>query len=384
MHFQIGWIAVFILVALLNIYLVYHYFAIPFKSRKPLKRGILVVIHVALMIFGILYFQKFFYGQTQTPFMDGLMYVAGIYLCMLFYSVGFFFIYDILRTINQFKKFPEKLRRFADKFFYGGLTVFIICALITALGFYPAHKIMVNDYSAVISQKSSKISQLKVAMISDAHTGVTIKEKELIDIKNTINSLEPDIIMLVGDIFDEGTTDELKELTSKVFSQLKATYGTFFVLGNHDDYTGNRARQIKYFTDAGITVLRNEAVLVNDRFYIAGRDDHNQTRTSYSEIEATMDKDLPVLVMDHRPEYDEVSISDKADIQLSGHTHNGQIFPVQTFDLFDVALNYGLHQRDNCQVLISSGVGNYGIPIRIGSPCEIVNLTIDLKTVSDH
>ena len=379
MHFQIGWIAVFILVALLNLYLIYHYFVIPFKSRKPLKRGVLILIHVALMMLGILYFQKFFFGETQTAFMDGLMYVAGIYLCMLFYSVGFFFIYDMLRIINHFKQFPEKLRKFANKFFYGGLTVFIICALITVLGFYPAQKIIVNDYEAAIAQKSSGMNQLKVAMISDAHTGVTIKEKDLIEIKDTINALEPDIIMLVGDIFDEGTTDELKKKTSEVFSQLKATYGTYFVLGNHDDYTGDTLKQVKHFTDAGHNVLRNEALLVDDQFYIVGRDDRNQTRTPYPQIEATMDKDLPVLVMDHRPEYDEVSVSDKADIQLSGHTHNGQVFPIQTFDLFDIGLNYGLHKRGNCQVLISSGVGNYGIPVRIGNPCEIVNLTITFE-----
>lgn len=379
MHFDVGWISVFILIGLINLYLIYHYFVIPFKSKKAFKRSILIVFHAILMASSLFYFQRFFYTQTQTPLMDVLMYLSGIYLCMLFYSVALFFIYDILRIINHFKRFPEKLRHFADKFFYGGLTVFIIAALITVSGFYPAQHITVTDFETTISKKSSSVKELKIAAITDAHIGVTIKENEIIEIKEKIQALDPDIVMFVGDMFDEGTTDDLKAIAAREWSELSATYGVYFVLGNHDDYTGYTEKQIQYFSNAGITVLRNEAVLVDNLFYIAGRDDRNQMRKPYSYIEQQITEDLPVLVLDHRPEYDEVSKSEKAQIQISGHTHNGQVFPIQTFDLFDFNLNYGLHTRGDCQILVSSGVGNYGIPVRIGSPSEIVSLKIKFK-----
>lgn len=379
MHFQFGWIAVFIIVGLINLYLVYHYFHIPFRSHKGIKRGITLAIHIIMAVLAVVYFGKFFSGEAETPFKDVLSYIAGAYLCMLFYSVGFFFFYDILRIINHFKKFPEKIRHWASKFFYGGLTVFIICMLITASGLYPAHHIVVNDYEATISKHSSPIDNLKVVAIADAHIGVTIREDEIVEIKDKINALEPDVIMLVGDIFDEGTSEELKKFTAETFMDLEATYGTFFVLGNHDAYTGRTEQQINYFLDADVTVLYDSVELVDELFYVAGRNDSTGTRAPYSYIEKQIDKDLPVLILDHKPEYKEVSESDKADIQLSGHTHNGQVFPFQTFDIFDVALNYGLHTRGNCQVLVTSGVGNYGIPFRIGSPCEIVNLNLSFE-----
>ncbi len=379
MHFDLGWVSVFIVILLLNIYLIYHFFVIPFKSRKALKRGILVFVYAFFAMFGILYFRLFFFGETGTDFMNGLMYVAAIYLSMLFYSVGFFFIYDIIRIINHFKKFPEKLRYHAGKFFYGGLTIFIICALITASGLYPAWNIKTTEYETTVAQKSSSIEKLNIVAFSDAHTGVTVRKEQLVEIKDRVMAMDPDIILIVGDIFDEGTTDELKEYTLKVFSELDAPYGVYFVLGNHDDYTGNTDKQIKYFTDANIKVLRNEVVNIDGLFYLAGRDDQNQTRKPYSVIEDQITEDFPVIVMDHRPDPKEVSASEKADIQLSGHTHNGQIFPAQTFDLFDFGLSYGLHTRGNCQILVSSGVGNYGIPLRIGSPCEIVDLDLTFK-----
>lgn len=379
MHFEFGWIVVFIIVGLINLYLIYHYFVIPFKSHKGIKRGIALAVHIIMAIFALIYFAKFFSGEAQTPFKDLLSFVAGAYLCMLFYSVGFFFFYDILRIINHFKKFPEKIRHWASKFFYGGLTVFIICILITLSGLYPAQHIVVKDYEATISKHSSQIESLKIAAIADAHIGVTVREEEIVEIKDRINALKPDVIFLVGDIFDEGTSEELKKFTATTFADLKATYGTYFVLGNHDAYTGRTEQQINYFLNADVEVLYDSVALVDNQFYVAGRNDSQGTRADFDYIEAQITEDLPVIVLDHKPEYDEVSKSDKADIQLSGHTHNGQVFPFQSFDIFDVALNYGLHTRGNCQILVTSGVGNYGIPYRIGSPCEIVNLNLSFK-----
>lgn len=384
MEFTFGWIAVFILVAALAVYMVYHIGRIPFKSHAHLKKVLMYLAYFGMGALSLVYFYLFFSGKTQTTLTNILMYISGIFLCMLFYSIAMFFIYDIVRIINRISEIPEKVRKRAGKIFYGGLTVFIISALITVTGFIPAHKIVTTEFETTVSKKESGLNELKIAAISDAHTGVTIKEKELYEIVDKIDELKPDVIFLLGDIFDEGTTDELKEAASKAFSNLQAPYGMYFILGNHDDYTGNTEKELEYINKSGVTILLNDYVKVDDAFYLIGREDHQNRRTALAEIEKEMideyeKEPLPTIVLDHRPDYMELETSDIADIQLSGHTHNGQIFPIQTFDLFDFSMNYGLHEKGDAQILVSSGVGNYGIPIRIGSPCEIVDLTIKFQ-----
>jgi predicted MPP superfamily phosphohydrolase len=193
------------------------------------------------------------------------------------------------------------------------------------------------------------------------------------------NELKPDIVLLGGDIIDEGTPVDLRQYMSECFSGFKSLYGTYFILGNHDDYRGDTEAALSLFKDAGIRCLIDETVLVSDEFYLIGRNDNPLRRRPFAELEAQVTENLPVIVLDHRPKVRETELSDAVDLQLSGHTHDGQIFPFHLLDPFGFfSLNYGRYDRNGTQILVSSGAGEYAVPVRLGSPAEILVLNIDL------
>jgi predicted MPP superfamily phosphohydrolase len=214
-------------------------------------------------------------------------------------------------------------------------------------------------------------------MVSDTHIGPAIREKQIDEITEMIMAESPEIIFLAGDIFDEGTPDFLKEYTSQQFSQLKAPYGVYFILGNHDDYKGDTEAVLDYFTRAGIKCLRDEVVQTGSSFYLIGREDHPARRGKLTQLESQLKENLPVILLDHRPVVSELAQSDKVQLQVSGHTHDGQIYPAHWFDPFHWTYSYGYFKTGAAQLIVSSGAGEFGVPMRLGSPAEIVVIDIN-------
>jgi predicted MPP superfamily phosphohydrolase len=351
----------------------------------------------------VYYFAQFFQGKTQTPLMNVSMYLAGIQLCWVIYSCMFFLVYDFFRLVNRFVRLPGKsddpdrpgksdvpdrsirkrlpnllgiLKYHAQKALCGGLSVFLIAGLITASGFYPPAHIALTPYEISLPAEDTQLKSLNAVMISDAHIGVSIREKELRKIADRINALTPDIVFLLGDIFDEGTTDALKEQASDILSGIRAKYGVYYILGNHDDYMGGTLKQVSYFDTETVTPLIDETRLIDDAFYLIGRADNPEKRASLPALEQKINRDLPVILLDHRPTSPNKEGSALVSLQLSGHTHNGQIYPSQLFNFSKNSIRYGLRKINDTELLVSSGVGTYGIPIRIASRSEIVQLKI--------
>jgi predicted MPP superfamily phosphohydrolase len=164
---------------------------------------------------------------------------------------------------------------------------------------------------------------------------------------------------------------------SESFSGFESVYGTYFILGNHDDYRGDTEAVLSLFKDAGIRCLVDEVVMVSDEFYLIGRDDNPLRRRPFAELEAQITENLPVIVLDHRPKVGETKLAGAVDLQLSGHTHDGQIFPFHILDPLGLfSLNYGRYDRNGMQIIVSSGAGEYAAPVRLGSPAEILLLNI--------
>jgi predicted MPP superfamily phosphohydrolase len=151
-------------------------------------------------------------------------------------------------------------------------------------------------------------------------------------------------------------------------------------MGNHDDYKGDRAQTLSYMREAGIRCVLDETLLIDDGFYLIGRDDEMPLRVSLPKLEEEATKNLPIILFDHRPSVSESKKSDRIELQLSGHTHAGQIIPMHMFDPFGIfTLHYGHHTRGGTLFIVSSGVGEYAVPVRLGSPAEIVKIEIALK-----
>jgi len=267
--------------------------------------------------------------------------------------------------------------------FWSALTVVFITTALMLYGKYNASKIRHATYNIQL-KKPSLSGELKIAMIADLHLGYSIAEKRLPKIVQDINEIKPDIVCIAGDTF----TDDIKLIRNsdrviELFKSIKATYGVYACLGNHDagrSFNG----MLRFFDQCSIKLLQDEYKIIDDRFVLIGRIDASPIggydglkRVGIAEITAEIDPGLPVIVMDHNPAHI-IEYDNKIDLVLSGHTHKGQFFPVTLITKSIYISDYGHYQKDaeSPHNIITSGVSTWGVPIRIGSNNEIVSITI--------
>ncbi len=246
-----------------------------------------------------------------------------------------------------------------------------------------ARQICHVSYTVEVDRQTD-VSDMKLVLISDLHLGAIGSESRLEAIVEEINRLSPDVVCMAGDVFDSDFAAlQDPQAAKQTLRGLSATYGVYACLGNHD--AGATARQMVGFLEAcGIRVLQDEYTLIDERLYLVGRLDGSPiggydgaARRELSDVFQTTDGTRPVVVLDHNPahigEY-----TDSVDLILSGHTHRGQLFPANlvTGLLYDV--DYGYYRRDaySPQVIVTSGVGYWGMPMRVGTDSEIVSITI--------
>jgi predicted MPP superfamily phosphohydrolase len=208
------------------------------------------------------------------------------------------------------------------------------------------------------------------------HNGRLLKLVEM------IKELQPDLVLLPGDVIDENPGPFLEQDMVASLRRLAPEYGIYAVPGNHD-YIGRQSEEIvRHLQGAGVHVLRDEYVKVAGSFYLVGRDDRSRgrftgkERRGLDEIMQGVDRSLPVILMDHQPFQLEQAEGQGVDIQLSGHTHLGQMFPnnLITRKIFEV--DWGYLRKGSLQVIVSSGFGTWGPPIRVGNSPEVVGINI--------
>jgi len=270
--------------------------------------------------------------------------------------------------------------------------------LLIVYGSCHARDIRTTSYNITLN-KNGGDDPLRIAMVSDLHIGVSVGQKWIADIVNTVNNTKPDVIFLAGDIFDGGL-DTMPHLEGAVLElkRLNAPLGVYACRGNHDvdrfslrgtDESPGKDRIHTLLEDAGIVLLEDETVLVADRFYVTGRKDARpinlqaQERKSASELTAGLDTSLPLVFLDHQP-VDFPAVEEAgADLILSGHTHRGQFFPgnLITARIFKKAgaTNYGYWRGRSAQGVVSSGSGVWGPPIRIATNGEAVLIDVTFK-----
>lgn len=289
-----------------------------------------------------------------------------------------------LELVNFIIKKTLGSRRKWETVYKSGILVFVIMALIFTYGYYNMHQIRRTDYR-ITSSKYQSGETLKIALMSDIHLGVTMQAQDLKDWCKQIQRQDPDIILLAGDIFDENTKREEMEQAAKVLGNMKSTYGVFYVYGNHDsnqyvekpEYRSEDMRQA--LKEAGIYVLEDETVLAGDEICVIGRKDAgDKDRKSLQEIMEDVPDDKFYLLMDHQPGDLKENNRQGIDLQVSGHTHAGQIWPTgQLMELMGVnEINYGYRKTGNLQTIVTSGMAGWGYPIRTGGHCEYVMIEV--------
>lgn len=259
----------------------------------------------------------------------------------------------------------------------------LLTAVIMVYGIWNMNHVIRTEYRL----KSSKLSRnYKIALIADTHYG-TIQDGRLLKDKiEEINAQKPDLVILAGDIVEEGTSKEKMHEVFQVLGGLESTYGTYFVFGNHDpqNYSDKPSYTKKdllgTIEDQGITVLRDKAVELGQDLVLAGRKDagwnNSDRRLTSDRLLARVDKNRYVIVADHQPLEAEENAAQGADLQLSGHTHAGQIFPIGVINTLRGDLNYGEFHFDDLTAIVTSGFTGWGFSFRTQAHCEYVMVNL--------
>ena len=220
----------------------------------------------------------------------------------------------------------------------------------------------------------------KIVLVSDLHINPAMPVKRVRKIVETVNALKPDVIVLPGDIVD-AKPDEIAEQTAEL-AKLNAKYGAFVTLGNHEFYVGASAWENR-FRDLRLFYLRNEGLMLNGaNVYVAGIPDPHALRITpalmekIGELLAKKSPQAFTLLMSHSPSIANKLSKEQVDLQVSGHTHGGQIFPFHFLVKKANGFLSGLYDVNGFKLYISNGAGGWGPPMRLFAPSEISEITL--------
>lgn len=324
--------------------------------------------------------------------------ISTYWIGIMLYSLLYVVLFDLLRLIAKHTKLKNTLLFSRGSVVSIG-SVVVACAVATCLyGIFNARNIKVNEYSVTVNKSCGSDKHLKAVLVADLHMGYAIGVDHITNMVKKINEQNADIVIIAGDIFDnsydgmddpEGIKAQLKSIKSK--------YGVYAVYGNHDidekilmgftfDWGGKQLHSEKmtnFIKECNIKLINDESVLINDEFYLVGRRDTDKpgtedgTRAEISELTKDLDKTKPIFVLSHEPDELQKTADAGADIDFSGHTHDGQLFPGNlTIGLF-WENPCGMIKKDNMYSIVTSGVGVYGTFMRVGTDAEICSVDID-------
>ena len=312
----------------------------------------------------------------------GVLEVISAYWMGAFvYLLLFCILADIVALILKLFKLP-----FVKNALFKGISAALVLVLaITTVvcGICNARDIDHISYEIKVDSVTD-VSDLNIALISDVHLGAVGSESRLAEIVDEINSLNPDLVLIAGDFFDT-TYSAIKnpQKAIKTISRIEATFGTYACLGNHD--AGETFNQMQNFLKQSNVILLNDSyTVIDNRLILVGRIDAHSIggygdlkRKPFAETGLKKDENLPVILMDHNPQNIGEYNSD-VDLIVCGHTHKGQIFPanIVTSLVYDVDHGYYRKNPQSPQVIVTSGVGYWGMPMRVGTNSEIVSIKL--------
>lgn len=353
------------------------------ESIPALKPAFKIIMLVLVLSYPAgRFLEKIWYAPPATT----LHWIGAFWFAAMLYFTLSLLTIDLIRLFNWIFHFmPAKGSEayLKIKFITGAATTGIILLTLT-IGFFNAWHPKVTKYSINIDKPANQIRNLKIIAASDIHLGTIIGPRKTHQLVSTINSLKPDIILLAGDVVDEDVQPVIKQNLGECLKQLKAPMGIYASTGNHE-YIGGVDRSVDYLEKHGINVLRDTFLTINNSFVLAAREDRDKNRFNSSprlnlnELLSNIDHSLPIILLDHQPYQLKKAQEAGVDLQISGHTHHGQLWPLNyiTRRIFEVSRGY--KQKGNSHFIVSTGYGTWGPPIRIGNRPEILEITLNFN-----
>ena len=363
--------------SLINIYLFYKgYQAVPVLHNNKLIYAISFFVLAGLFIFA-----KILESKHSSVITDALNIIGGFWLAFMLYGFIFFLLSDIILLILRI---PGIVKGDSILIFRKWSFIIIIStsALLIIGGFINAIIPFTREYNITINKSAGQVKTLRIAAVSDIHLGSIIRKRSLKKMSGIIKDLKPDLVLLLGDIVDGEIGPVMRGDLLQYFSYPDCTDGLYAITGNHE-FIGGASRTIPYIESKGIRILKDEMVTLPGGIQLIGRLDkdsyrfYRKERLSLGELMNQADTTRPVILLDHQPFHLDETAKYGIDLQLSGHTHNGQMWPLNHVTAMIYELSTGYIKKRNTNFIVSSGYGLWGPRVRSGSRSEVllINLT---------
>lgn len=338
-----------------------------------------------------------------TNFHKPLRIVGNYWVGFLQISLVVFVPLDIFMLVR--KIFNRNFKFYTEKRSFNIAILGIILSLF-GYGLVNSKNVRITEHTVSINKtlsfddKEDGKNTLKIALISDTHLGYSYGEGQIQRMVDKINSQNVDLVILAGDIFDN-SYDAVKnpDKIADVLATIKSRYGVYASWGNHDttfpnfskdeNYEEKKNTQDKLFREflnrSKIKILEDESRIIQNKLYLVGRKDYSIARSSVenrkeiAELIKDFDKKMPILVIDHQPRELQKASETGIDMIFSGHTHNGQIFPGNLINYLFWEHPYGVKKFENMYSFVTSGVGGFGAPMRLGSKSEVMIINVNFK-----
>ncbi len=351
-----------------------------FPALKPFYVVFFIIVAYGYVIAKILY--KFLPSLTY----DIILSVGAIWFAFLVYFILFLLGLDIVRLIEHFFHFLPKFiyENYEQTKKITAIVILILVSLIVFLGNLNKRDIMIKTLELQLPRGNSKLNELNIVMASDLHLSPIDGERLLSTIVDKINSVSPDIILFAGDIVDDKASVLKERGIGESLKRLNPKYGIFAINGNHE-FINDVEPSVNYAEEYGMKVLRDSYELIDSSFYIIGREDvamknfTGKERRTLEQIISSISSNHPKILLDHTPVKLEQAEKNGIDLQFSGHTHHGQLWPANIITNLIYEVSWGYKKRSNTHYYVTSGAGTWGPPVRTGSKSEIVNIKITFK-----
>lgn len=373
------------------------------KHMWALIFGAIILATIISIIYLVSRFAKFSIVHKIARDKKGVCFIIGL-LSVIFIFIGIWItigsinamicimhlmaiwlLCDGINRILEMKRKKKFVKYYAGVFAIGITVVYLAC------GWYLAHHVWRTEY---IITTDKQVGKLRIIQFADSHVGATFDGEGFAEQVKAMQSENPDIVVVTGDYVDDDTKKEDMIAACRALGTLKTTYGVYYAFGNHDKgYYGSEFRGysgddlIAELEKNNVKVLQDETILLDNRFYLIGRQDRSEeqmgnSRATMQELVSGLDANKYSIVLDHQPhDYDAQAVAG-VDLVLSGHTHGGQLFPINYMGEWtgENDKTYGLEKRENTNFIVTSGISDWAIKFKTGCKSEYV--VIDVQEVS--
>ncbi|HEU0089743.1 MAG TPA: metallophosphoesterase [Pseudonocardiaceae bacterium] len=382
---DVGFVALVLgVIALVHVYVYQRGFRAVTASRRARRAGVALVTLLGFAVVAAFLTRRGLPVDVVRP----LHYVGYLWLAVALYLTVLLLVGELVRVVVWVVRgrLSESRRRFLARMIAGAAALTAVGTV--GYGVVAARRLRVERREIVLDRLAPAFDGFTIAAVSDLHLGPLVGRADLAGFVATINAAAPDVVAVVGDLVD-GTVEELGE-AARPLADLSAP--TYFVTGNHEYFSGARG-WVEFLPSLGVRVLRNERVELRRGsadapavLDLAGCDDRTAGGSGEPghgfNLDAALagrDPSRPVVLLCHQPVMVAHAARAGVDLQISGHTHGGQLWPITHLALLDQPVLAGLVRVGPTWLYVTRGVGFWGPPARVGSPPEITLLTLRVR-----